>query len=1058
MGSVTEVLLIAVMLDAKDNVQYMFVKPQEAVANKKLLSFKMSEVQIRQFMLNGGAQFRNLALLNDVLVGVGGDIENYTQYKGNKRITPLAQVFVSQPDESSILTVEPSGIVHEYKASSLAIMADAVKPVLANAEYTVSDGKITVTSKQGAFEKSQPAKPPVPKKKVAKGTDVPTYSKDEVMTKNYDPERQSVLPMCKAELEDHLGVDKEAAALVGDDDIDMSGSVIAEKTQRNVEAGAASPSLVSSALETEDTRSLSDFTYSDACNPYSLSFRYSNDPDADPIQVPDWTYGPNQRLNPENPEEYAQALRNRNCLDKMMRALNTLSSWSPLFSTFLRAMKRIFTRRIPTMGVNIKEFVINPDFLSKLSEPELMFVLYHELHHVFLAHTVRRGARDFYLWNVACDAIVNASLAKDFGLSSTDLITPVRVNGVYTDIREVAAPHDVDENGNAVVSGIFAFTTDKERDDLLQKSVETYYEELINRNPDAPDDFKAAIQKAMKQFEMGNAQDQAKQSKEFADRAKEIAEDCRKLASHIDGAKDSPDKLSADNLGDSFDDISDIFNNDVQSCNDEAAGITPQKTKLNRADYHHIAGTSGNFANKANNIAHNLETSGNPSSDGSDVTQEAKNLTEKIKQFAEDVQKASTQPNQQQGGQQGQGQQGQSGQSGQQGQGQGGQQGQQGQDGQGGQNGSQSGQPGQNGSQSGLQGGQQGQNGSQGGQGGQNGSQGTQSVGAGPQGLGGPELGGMGICVRVKLDLGNGVKVPKNIVVDLDPSNGDSPDPFSSNPRLPIRGDQYGGVMPTEIDNVREKELRRLIEAAKHLTEQAYGNKGGSGRGTGSFGSLIKYNLALMDVPNVNWRTLLHDFLTTTFPEDRALSCPDRTFAWTGQIFPGPVRQDPNELKDLLVCIDVSGSVSEDEVREALSHVYQIFTKFKTEAWVIWWSTKVTGASLKITKKKDIFDIAKLMPSSDWGTDINNLIAWLNAHATGKGRIRKVKNEADRIFDPCAILIITDGDIGDSKSIPEVKGRIEGKCRKDRVIWLITRESNYLTFEPPYGVKALFKI
>ena len=79
MGSVTEVLLIAVMLDAKDNVQYMFVKPQEAVANKKLLSFKMSEVQIRQFMLNGGAQFRNLALLNDVLVGVGGAIENYTQ-------------------------------------------------------------------------------------------------------------------------------------------------------------------------------------------------------------------------------------------------------------------------------------------------------------------------------------------------------------------------------------------------------------------------------------------------------------------------------------------------------------------------------------------------------------------------------------------------------------------------------------------------------------------------------------------------------------------------------------------------------------------------------------------------------------------------------------------------------------------------------------------------------------------------------------------------------------------------------------------------------------------
>lgn len=57
-----------------------------------------------------------------------------------------------------------------------------------------------------------------------------------------------------------------------------------------------------------------------------------------------------------------------------------------------------------------KKIYINP--LAALSERECRFVMAHELLHVGLAHAERCRGRDPYLWNIACDYVINAWLVE----------------------------------------------------------------------------------------------------------------------------------------------------------------------------------------------------------------------------------------------------------------------------------------------------------------------------------------------------------------------------------------------------------------------------------------------------------------------------------------------------------------------------------------------------------------------------------------------------------------------------------------------------------------------
>lgn len=65
---------------------------------------------------------------------------------------------------------------------------------------------------------------------------------------------------------------------------------------------------------------------------------------------------------------------------------------------------------VAAVDAEAKELYINPG--AGLSEVEARFVIGHELLHVGLRHQARRMGRDPYLWNIACDYVVNGWLIE----------------------------------------------------------------------------------------------------------------------------------------------------------------------------------------------------------------------------------------------------------------------------------------------------------------------------------------------------------------------------------------------------------------------------------------------------------------------------------------------------------------------------------------------------------------------------------------------------------------------------------------------------------------------
>jgi predicted metal-dependent peptidase len=66
--------------------------------------------------------------------------------------------------------------------------------------------------------------------------------------------------------------------------------------------------------------------------------------------------------------------------------------------------------RVAAISVALQEIYINP--AAGLSQEELRFVMAHEFLHAALRHDVRHAWRDAYLWNIACDFVINDWLTE----------------------------------------------------------------------------------------------------------------------------------------------------------------------------------------------------------------------------------------------------------------------------------------------------------------------------------------------------------------------------------------------------------------------------------------------------------------------------------------------------------------------------------------------------------------------------------------------------------------------------------------------------------------------
>src|ERR1700741_2673569 len=84
---------------------------------------------------------------------------------------------------------------------------------------------------------------------------------------------------------------------------------------------------------------------------------------------------------------------------------------------------------VPTMAINGRGIMYNPEFVKGLTAAELEAVVAHETLHCALGHHCRRGERDPELWNEAADLAINPILvANKFTLPAGALLDPAYQN------------------------------------------------------------------------------------------------------------------------------------------------------------------------------------------------------------------------------------------------------------------------------------------------------------------------------------------------------------------------------------------------------------------------------------------------------------------------------------------------------------------------------------------------------------------------------------------------------------------------------------------------------
>lgn len=143
-------------------------------------------------------------------------------------------------------------------------------------------------------------------------------------------------------------------------------------------------------------------------------------------------------------------------LHKITRARSALVTGNPFYGCLALYMQVIERPDIQTMATDGKSLYFNPAFVERLSEPELIGVLAHEVAHNAFMHHTRRAGRDPRQWNIAADYAINGDLiAGGFTLPKGALINArfagMGAEAIYSALQKEASQQrpQAGQNGQA---------------------------------------------------------------------------------------------------------------------------------------------------------------------------------------------------------------------------------------------------------------------------------------------------------------------------------------------------------------------------------------------------------------------------------------------------------------------------------------------------------------------------------------------------------------------------------------------------------------------------------
>jgi len=140
--------------------------------------------------------------------------------------------------------------------------------------------------------------------------------------------------------------------------------------------------------------------------------------------------------------------------EKLVTARIALLLKAPFFGNLATRLKLVNADDwCPTAATDGRKFYYNSEFINKLPQKQLEFLVGHEVLHVVYDHMGRSGSRDKRLFNVAADYCVNADLI-DQRIGEKITVVPIlydsKYNGwsaeeVYDDLYENAEKIDISD-------------------------------------------------------------------------------------------------------------------------------------------------------------------------------------------------------------------------------------------------------------------------------------------------------------------------------------------------------------------------------------------------------------------------------------------------------------------------------------------------------------------------------------------------------------------------------------------------------------------------------------
>ena len=157
-------------------------------------------------------------------------------------------------------------------------------------------------------------------------------------------------------------------------------------------------------------------------------------------------------------------------IKRLQNARLSLLSKQPFYALLLLHMKFALDISCETAYTDGERIAFNPDFMDKLSDKELEFVLMHEVLHAALGHPFRKQSDyDLECYDKACDIVVNSNILYSFNMDIKSITlknfgvamhkTPsgkhgykLTVEEVYAELLKASGKKQKNKNPNGISS------------------------------------------------------------------------------------------------------------------------------------------------------------------------------------------------------------------------------------------------------------------------------------------------------------------------------------------------------------------------------------------------------------------------------------------------------------------------------------------------------------------------------------------------------------------------------------------------------------------------------